>query len=61
MRSFFRLLASAVAASLLSVQAFAAGANPTTGDNSVVGPMLIVGGVALVAILAFFLTGKKKK
>ena len=48
------------AAALMSTQAVAAAANPATGDNSVVMPMLIVGGVALVAIIAFFLTGKKK-
>ena len=47
-------------AALMSTQAFAAAANPVTGDNSIVKPMLIVGGVALVAIIAFFLTGKKK-
>ena len=48
------------AAALLTTQAFAAAVNPGTGDNSVLVPMLVVGGVALVAIIAFFLTGKKK-
>jgi len=47
-------------AALMSTQAAAAAINPMTGDNSIVMPMLIVGGVALVAIIAFFLTGKKK-
>lgn len=48
------------AASLMTTQAFAAAVNPCTGDNSILVPMLIVGGVALIAIVAFFLTGKKK-
>ena len=43
-----------------ATQAFAAAVNPSTGDNSILVPMLIVGGIALVAIVAFFLTGKKK-
>ena len=47
-------------AALMSTQVFASAVNPVTGDNSIVMPMLIVGGVALVAIIAFFLTGKKK-
>jgi len=45
---------------LLTTQAFAAAVNPSTGDNSILVPMLIVGGIALIAIIAFFLTGKKK-
>lgn len=53
-------LAFVGAAALMSTQAFAAAVNPGTGDNSILVPMLIVGGVALVAIIAFFLTGKKK-
>ena len=61
MKTITKFLMSAMAASFLSVQAMAAGLNPSTGDNSIVVPMLIVGGVALVAIIAFFLTGKKKK
>ncbi len=54
-----RLLAFSGAAGALNLSAMAAG-NPTTGDNNMVGIMLVVAGVALVGMLVFFLTGKKK-
>ena len=60
MKMIRKTLASVGAAALMSTQAFAAAVNPGTGDNSILVPMLVVGGVALVAIIAFFLTGKKK-
>jgi len=60
MKLIRKTLAFVGTAALMSTQAFAAAVNPMTGDNSILKPMLIVGGVALVAIIAFFLTGKKK-
>ena len=60
MKTFRKVMAFLAVSALMTTQAFAAAVNPGTGDNSILLPMLIVGGVALVAIIAFFLTGKKK-
>ncbi|MBP1559567.1 MAG: LPXTG cell wall anchor domain-containing protein [Oscillospiraceae bacterium] len=60
MKLIRKTMALVGAAALMTTQAFAAAVNPSTGDNSILVPMLIVGGIALVAIVAFFLTGKKK-
>ncbi len=53
------LSAMAPVAAALNTTALAAG-SPYTGDNSMVGIMLGVAGVALAGIILFFFTGKKK-
>ena len=60
MKMFRKAAALVGASALLTTQAFAAAVNPSTGDNSILVPMIIVGAVALVAMVVFFLTGKKK-
>ncbi len=61
MKIFIAFYTAVITALMLSVGAMAASVNPVTGDNSIVGPMIIVAAVALVAIVIFFATGKKKK
>ena len=54
-----RLWATAATAAALNVPALAAG-NPYTGDNNMVGIMLGAAAIALVGMVVFFVTGKKK-
>ena len=55
-----RLWATVSTAAALNLPALAA-SNPYTGDDSMVGIMIGVAGIALVGIIVFFVTGKKKK
>ncbi len=61
MKKFLAAYLAVMSTAVLTLGASAASANPVTGDNSIVGPMMIVAGVALVAIIIFFVTGRKKK